>query len=89
VNDVERKVLQSLSEAGWGEDWYLPFAPICDEWGLARNVVRRACRSLARKGLAEFESGLWDEDGEPAGSGYTATEAGRKAFAKLKEKTHV
>jgi monoamine oxidase len=42
-----------------------------------RKRIRRACRSLARKGLAEFHRGLWRESGEPGGSGYGATRAGR------------
>jgi hypothetical protein len=35
--------------------------------------VRRACRSRAKKELAEFLRGLFDEDGMVAGSGYGAT----------------
>lgn len=82
MNDAERKVLHSLSEVS-GDYCYMPFEPICREWGVERKVVRRACRSLARKGLAEFKAGLWDDDGKPAGSGYAITEAGREAFAKI------
>jgi hypothetical protein len=67
INQNERKVLDVLLSAG---DYYLPFAPICEETGLERRVVRRACRALARKGMTEFRQGLWNEDGEPAGSGY-------------------
>lgn len=40
--------------------------------------VRKACRGLARKGLAEFKKGLMNEDGEVAGAGYTITEEGAK-----------
>lgn len=42
--------------------------------------VRLGCRSLARKGLAEFGKGLWDDEG-PAGSGYCATKQGRASLA--------
>jgi hypothetical protein len=41
-----------------------------------RTAVRRACRSLARKGLAEYHKGLWTMDGVPGGAGYAATMAG-------------
>lgn len=44
---------------------------------LTRSDVRRACRSLKRKGFAEFHHGLWSEDGDPAGAGYRATRSGR------------
>jgi hypothetical protein len=71
---IERAVLDSLSDAG--EERCYAFAPICQHTGLERSVVRRACRSLKRKGLARFETGLWTEDGEPRGSGYGLTRAG-------------
>jgi len=52
---------------------FLSFRQIEDRIGLDRKKIRRACRSLARKGEAEFSSGLWTEDGGMAGSGYAAT----------------
>jgi hypothetical protein len=77
LNANEAKVLVELasrySYEGFG---YSGFTPISVETGLDRKAVRRACRSLARKGLAEFGRGLWTEDGEPAGSGYAATKQG-------------
>lgn len=76
LNSNERSVLRVL--AGIPDGYYKPFAPIARTTGLDRAAVRRACRSLKRKGLAEFLAGLWTEDGEPAGSGYSATPAGRE-----------
>jgi hypothetical protein len=75
----DRKVLEALVNSnsdyeGW---WYHAFKYIIGQTGLERKVVRRACRSLARKGLAEYGKGLWNDDGEPAGAGYAATRAGR------------
>jgi hypothetical protein len=66
VNENERKVLAILAEA---------FDSLARQTKLERNIVRRACRSLAKKGLAKFEQTLWNDDG-PAGSGYRATEEG-------------
>ena len=43
---------------------------------LTLKEVRRSCRSLKKKGLAEFYRGLFDEDGKAAGSGYCATRKG-------------
>ncbi len=57
--------------------WCFPFAPIMQDTGLDRASVRRACRLLKRKGLAEYHKGLWSEDGEMGGAGYCASEAGR------------
>lgn len=79
LNSDAQKVLAFLVEQysyeGFG---YCPFGTISANTQLERKVVRRACRLLARKGLAEYGKGLWTEDGEPAGSGYSATRAGKE-----------
>jgi hypothetical protein len=78
LNATERKVLRALVDA-WHEDecyCVLPFKSISKRTRLARAKVRLACRSLKRKGMAEFCRGCWTEDGEPAGSGYAATMVG-------------
>lgn len=62
------------------EESYFPFAAIMDRTGLDRRAVRNACRVLRRRGLTDFRNGLWTEDGEPAGSGYRITKAGRDAL---------
>lgn len=73
MSPTERAVLSELVVSG---SFYRGFAPLMAATGLDRNVVRRCCRSLARKGYAEFARGLWDEDGGPAGSGYRASVMG-------------
>jgi DNA-binding MurR/RpiR family transcriptional regulator len=82
----EAKVLALL--ASGSEDFgVMSFAEIAHWIRLTRKEIRRACRSLKRKGFAEFYRGCWTEDGVPAGSGYGATAVGReKADAKLVEK---
>ena len=75
LNDNEQKVLGALNFSADGV-CFCGFAWLMDETGLDRKAVRRACRSLRRKGLAQFAIGLWNEDGEPRGSGYAATEVG-------------
>lgn len=78
INPRERRVLEVLA-AALGDDCgfaCLNFAGIGRRAKLDRKFVRRACRSLARKGLAEYHRGLWNWDGEPAGAGYCATKAG-------------
>jgi hypothetical protein len=71
----EQKVLIALTEEA-GDFGFCSFKLLQIHTGLDRKIVRRACRSLARKGFAEFQRGLWTEDGEPAGSGYQATTKG-------------
>lgn len=84
LNENETKVLKVLSNIksyGYGDVYYC-FQPICKRTGLNRQQVRLACRSLARKGLAKYSRGLWSEEGEPRGAGYTATEKGKLAEVK-------
>lgn len=77
INEKERKVLKVLAEDYAPDEWgAYSFAPLCKITKLERKEVRRACRSLAKKGLAQFERALVDGDGVPAGAGYRATEQG-------------
>jgi hypothetical protein len=45
----------------------------------SRADVRAACRRLRALGLAEYQRGLFTEDGEAYGAGYRATLEGRHA----------
>lgn len=81
VTPNERAVLDILAPDGGDLDWRAySFRPLVKQTGLDRRLVRLACRSLARKGLAAFEKGLWTEDGEVAGAGYRATDKGVSAL---------
>lgn len=66
------KVLHELT----APDWAVCFAPIIRETEMPRAEVRRRCRYLKRIGLAEYHRALWNEDGEPRGSGYAVTRQG-------------
>ena len=83
---AQAKVLKYLVEVYSEEFGFSAFQPIMLATRLPRNVVRRACRALKRKGLAEFGQGLWKSDGGLAGSGYAATEAGITFRAAIGEK---
>lgn len=77
INDNERKVLEKLAEDWHPDEWgAYSFAPLSRITKLEIPQVRRACRSLAKKGLAAFERTLIDGDGIPAGAGYRATKEG-------------
>lgn len=78
LNANERRVLIILADARDDDDvfCYLDFAHIAANTQLDRRIIRRACRSLARKGYAEYCKGLWSDDGMPAGAGYSATKKG-------------
>lgn len=76
----DSKVLKVLAD-GDPDFGHYSFRAIQRRTGLKRSEIGRACRSLTRKGLAKFGSGLFTEDGEVAGSGYAATDAGREKAA--------
>ncbi len=76
ISEREEKCLEVLAGI-YGNDadcMYMKY--IAKELGLEYRQVKRAVRSLARKGLAEYVRGLFDDDGMVAGSGYRATEKG-------------
>jgi len=76
LNEDEERVLGALADY-FGEDQNcLSFGFIADHIYMAPKPVRRAARSLARKGLARYVRGLMDDEGMVAGSGYCATKAG-------------
>lgn len=76
LNADEKLTLRAL--AGLSDGYCQGFVPLTKRTGLTRSAVRRACRSLRRKGLAEFHTGLWTDDGEMAGAGYGPTTSGRE-----------
>lgn len=80
LNTKEWRVLKILSEHYEDYANCLFFRGIAKQAHMNKKDVRRACRSLARKGLAAYERGLFDEDGKVAGSGYYCTKAGSDIF---------
>ena len=84
INENEKKVLSHLLTIYGDEGNCTYFKFIAQATGLEIKQVRRACRSLAKKKLAEYQRGLFDDEGFAAGSGYCATEEGRKLGDELK-----
>jgi hypothetical protein len=87
VNENEHKCLVVLAEDFYDDTewkaWYM--RGIVMETKLELSQVRRAVRSLGRKGLAAYERGLFDDDGMVAGSGYRATTVGKDLIEKEHE----
>lgn len=79
VSENELKVLEVLNELTrtHGETC-IAFDYILGETKLPLKEIRNACRSLTKKGLAEFYRGLMTEEGEVAGSGYCISYEGQK-----------
>lgn len=79
----ETKALKALAEAysDYEDFCFLSFKGIAARSKLDAKLVRRTVRSLARKGFARYQRGLWTEDGEMAGSGYCCTKEGYAAVS--------
>jgi hypothetical protein len=83
LSELECEILFEIRDA------FLNFAAIIraverrrDRCGLAldapsRDAVREACRRLRAMGFAEYERGLFTDEGETYGAGYCATVEGR------------
>lgn len=87
ISERESKVLKELVEvyrtSDEGTCRYIKY--IAADVGLDYSQTRRAVRSLARKGLAEYHRGLFNDDGMVAGSGYCATKEGEAFFKEKSE----
>lgn len=81
-------LLKAMAEFCDGDyNMYFPFKKLSEISGIPLVNIRRTVRSLARKGLAEYEKGLWSENTDgPAGAGYGCTQAGYYYINPLEEK---
>ena len=75
LTETERAVLLAMDDL-WSDEFCGPFVSLQRETGLDRRTVRKACRSLAERGLARYMRGLFDDDGRVAGAGYGLTRTG-------------
>lgn len=80
----DKKVLDYLVSLDDGYASY--FRAIARKKRLTISVVRRSCRKLKRNGYTELVVGLINEDsGGLAGSGYSATQAGRDLITQIQD----
>ncbi len=87
VSEREEMALMALYETyeDYGDELCIYFSVVAERSGLPLNKVRRTVRALARKELAIYQRGLFDDDGMVAGSGYRCTEKGADLAVKIKE----
>lgn len=83
LTEREKPVLATLAELTrpYGE-FCVPFYQISGAPSKSPETreVRRVVRQLARKGMAEFHRGLFDDEGMLCGSGYCITNDGLAAL---------
>lgn len=76
LTKMEKLMLKAWD--GTSEDFdFLPFAYVEEKTGFSRRTVKLIVRRLSRKGVTQFGKGLFNDDGEVAGSGYGLTDLGR------------
>lgn len=76
----EMKILNVLDDC-CGDFGFATFAFLSAQTGIDRRQARVDVRRMARRGWTRYGKGLWAENGEPAGSGYAITDAGRQQLA--------
>ena len=76
LRGYEAKVMKAWYDTQEDFD-VLSFARIAYRSGIDRKHIRRAVRSLARKGVTKFYQTSWTDEGEPHGAGYGLTPLGR------------
>ena len=82
LSERERNCLLAWRDIHRG--YCLNFKGVAGRADIEAGNVRRVVRSLARKGLLEFQRGLFDEcDGSVAGAGYGLTDAGADLLSQL------
>lgn len=83
------KVLACFVEArdAYSDFYFRSFKSIAKELHCEISEIRRSARYLARRGLAEYQKGLFWKNGSVAGSGYAATSAGSAVLRLLEDKT--
>lgn len=86
ISENQLKVLQVLGEHFSADANCLYIRTIAKEAKLEQRIARIAVRALARKGLAQYVRGLFDDDGMVAGSGYCATREGAMVVNGCKNK---
>ncbi len=78
---LDRHVLQYMDECV-PDDFCCYLASLTNEW-ITKDMARGIVRSLTDRGFCRYESGLFTEDGEVAGSGYGITRQGREHLRTL------
>jgi hypothetical protein len=79
--DAQRKLFQEW--AGQDEGMGYHFKALEQRTGLSRAEIRELVHGLRDAGYLEFMRGCFTEDGEPYGSAYVLTAAGRAALKAL------
>lgn len=86
LRDDHLRVLRSLAQQTTPHgEWCVYFTHIENDTEMDRKTVRRCCRYLKKRDLAEFHRLFSDDDGMAKGSGYCVTVAGLEVLKERDE----
>lgn len=78
MTEAGRKLFEEWAGVDVGFGYH--FKALEHRTGLPRETIRPLVKDLAALGYLEFMRGCFTEDGEPYGSAYVLTDAGRLAL---------
>ena len=83
IANIEMAVLKTLNECSDHSDYGQAFYTwkIAEDSGITKEYARVALLSLRNRGLVIWQSGLFNDEGKTAGSGYAITNQGQKYLA--------
>lgn len=76
---LRHSILRPLAEQPDG--WCLNLRGLGHATGLPRETIRGLIADMRAERLIAFQIGLWSDDGEPMGAGFSITKAGRAVIA--------
>ncbi len=85
IRNIEVRVLKALDDSGWSDPTYWTIAQVAEASDIPWEYCRVALRSLTNQGLAQYSRGLFNEDGEVWGSGYSITRLGIEALTRKRQ----
>ncbi|MFZ5713076.1 MAG: hypothetical protein ACOY3N_09570 [Bradyrhizobium sp.] len=88
LTSSEIKVLDCLRERAGDDENCLPSGFVASLTDLSLLQARRAIKSLQRRGYVELVRGIFNSDGEIAGSGYCCTPAGTQHLPQNRQADH-
>jgi hypothetical protein len=83
LTKLQRAVMEAMAAGGASEEQAVYFRTIKHHCAFVDVPIRRVVRTLARKGLTEYQRGLFSDDGMIAGAGYGFTRLGIEVSAIL------
>ena len=84
LQTLEDEILVRMASRGAGPEHCFWLKGLVDE-DFSYDLVRTLVRGLSARGLAFYARGLFNDDGEVAGSGYGLTEEGLRHVSSLIE----